>query len=706
MQCVRGMRALLSLCLAVMVASCVDDVTTEEVVTESSAVTIPPGTHAVTLVERAGVWDYYDRGGLTDTTWRTGGCPNGCLIGGQAPLGYGETYLHTVIGYGGDANHKYTTTYFRHYVPPTPGVRALVLRVMYDDGFVFYLNGKEGGRAAMPSGTITSGTYSTGHEAGNRYVEFDITAQIPRLSATNTNYLAFEVHQASASSSDLVFDAELIAYVDGAVDDTTQEGIPAQSTWHYYDQGAAPAGWNTPAFDDAGWSSGQAALGFGESYIKTQTRSGGVTTYFRKHFTREGAVDALEASVMYDDGFVAYLNGHEVGRAAMPSGTVGPTTLSSGHEAAGYQTFDWSNGMPWLVEGTNVLAVEVHQNAASSSDLVFDLELELGSPWVKQASGVTGWLSAVATTGAQHAWAVGMNGTIIRTTDGGATWTAQASGTTAWLLGIDFADATHAWIVGENGTVLASTDAGATWQAQATGLTSRLGSVDFVDANTGWIAGGEPWDGDAHDDDGVYKTTDGGVSWIRQRTGAHSVREVVAADANVAYASGSTVDDGFVITKTTDGGATWTEVYVDVDAFNRDGTDLELLDANTLWWVGYNSPHDDSGEVKVVTRDGGATWQAAPRTSMDMGVDAIDFVDVLHGWAVTSGGGIIVTDDGGETWEIQRVSRLVPGADRVIGEAPYYGGIVFADALHGWAVGSADPADGKSMVLHTRTGGW
>jgi hypothetical protein len=54
-----------------------------------------------------------------------------------------------------------------------------------------------------------------------------------------------------------------------------------------------------------------------------------------------------------------------------------------------------------------------------------------------------------------HGWAVGANGTILLTTDGGATWQKRDSGVTAVLYGMHFADPTHGWAVGANGTIVA-----------------------------------------------------------------------------------------------------------------------------------------------------------------------------------------------------------------------------------------------------------
>jgi photosynthesis system II assembly factor YCF48-like protein len=95
----------------------------------------------------------------------------------------------------------------------------------------------------------------------------------------------------------------------------------------------------------------------------------------------------------------------------------------------------------------------------------------------------------VACVDANHGWAVGYDGTIVATTDGGATWTAQTSGTTNTLIWVSFVDANHGWAVGEFGTIVATTDGGASWTAQTSGTTNHLYGVFFVDASHGWAVG-------------------------------------------------------------------------------------------------------------------------------------------------------------------------------------------------------------------------
>ncbi|WP_158620375.1 MULTISPECIES: glycoside hydrolase family 71 protein [Corallococcus] len=162
--------------------------------------------------------------------------------------------------------------------------------------------------------------------------------------------------------------------------------VAAGSVWKYRDTGVDPgAQWKTVAYADAAWSQGAAQLGYGDGDEATVVSYGPnasarhVTTWFRKSFTVADAsrVSAGVLRLLRDDGAIVYLNGTEVFRTNLPSGTVTPTTLAP-LVIAGVDETAWltaSIALGSLVSGTNVLAVEVHQSTLNSSDLGFDLEL-------------------------------------------------------------------------------------------------------------------------------------------------------------------------------------------------------------------------------------------------------------------------------------------------------------------------------------------
>ena len=102
-----------------------------------------------------------------------------------------------------------------------------------------------------------------------------------------------------------------------------------------------------------------------------------VTTYFRKVFSIADttSLGQLNGTILYDDGVVIYFNGEEIYRGNMPAGTVTYNTYAT--QAIPVETMYHSFTVPKgkIKPGENTIAVEVHQNSPSSSDLSFDLDL-------------------------------------------------------------------------------------------------------------------------------------------------------------------------------------------------------------------------------------------------------------------------------------------------------------------------------------------
>jgi hypothetical protein len=161
----------------------------------------------------------------------------------------------------------------------------------------------------------------------------------------------------------------------------------AESLWKYNDEGMAldTADWTALGFDDSAWDFGQAKLGYGDGDERTTLDFGPdpenktPTYYFRKVFSVSdvGSIDSITLNLLRDDGAIVYLNGQEVARSNMPAGPVDFNTLASETVAGSEenQFFSFKIGSDGLENGNNVLAVEVHQATANSSDLGFDLSV-------------------------------------------------------------------------------------------------------------------------------------------------------------------------------------------------------------------------------------------------------------------------------------------------------------------------------------------
>ncbi|TIC81543.1 PKD domain-containing protein [Nocardioides sp. GY 10113] len=175
--------------------------------------------------------------------------------------------------------------------------------------------------------------------------------------------------------------------------------IPAGSAWRWRYQSGAPAGsWAEVGFDASSWGEGAGVLGFGASGLGTNidtfasTSERPLAAYFRREFqvADRTKVTALVLTTVADDGVVVYVNGTEVGRSNMPSGSVTSRTYASSARST-----DVANSVPvvvevptgLLVDGTNVVAAETHLNYRATRDLSFDLSavMTTGSVSVNQS---------------------------------------------------------------------------------------------------------------------------------------------------------------------------------------------------------------------------------------------------------------------------------------------------------------------------------
>ncbi|NLF41022.1 DUF2271 domain-containing protein [bacterium] len=180
--------------------------------TNRLTVAIASGISTNTVVAAQGEWRYNDQGlDLHGAPWTLADYYDGTWSGGTAPLGYGGDGEATVLSYGPDANAKYPTYYFRKAFTAAQTPMGLTLHVRRDDGVIVYLNGIEIARDNMPGGSAY-GTYASATVGGaDETTYFAFTVADPSLVKPGVNILAAEVHQADPASSDMGFDARLVA---------------------------------------------------------------------------------------------------------------------------------------------------------------------------------------------------------------------------------------------------------------------------------------------------------------------------------------------------------------------------------------------------------------------------------------------------------------------------------------------------------------
>lgn len=165
--------------------------------------------------------------------------------------------------------------------------------------------------------------------------------------------------------------------------------------------------------------------------------------------------------------------------------------------------------------------------------------------------------------------------------------------------------------------VVRSADGGTTWTGGSVGIPTGLNvcGITAIDGNTAWIAAYGPLA-----TQGVYKTTDGGVTWTKQTTAAYSSATsfpngVYFFDANNGVTWGDPVSGRFEIYTTTNGGTNWvrnnnapTALAADEYGLVESFYGLTTGSQNTIWWGGYSE--SGLGARLFRSTDGGLTWNA------------------------------------------------------------------------------------------------
>lgn len=225
--------------------------------------------------------------------------------------------------------------------------------------------------------------------SGNANINVNIVARVATVTVL-LDWTGQEIITFTATDPDGLSDSDIATFF------IRDNFVASGDSWKYLDNGTNQGtAWSTSSgFDDSTWLAGPSELGYGDGDEATTVGYGSfasskyVTTYFRRSFEIGDASSfngkALRLSIKRDDGVVVYLNGTEVFRDNLPPAptpiaydTLALTSIFGGAENA-LLTGDVDTAL--LVNGTNVLAVEIHQNDITSTDISFDLELLIEDP--------------------------------------------------------------------------------------------------------------------------------------------------------------------------------------------------------------------------------------------------------------------------------------------------------------------------------------
>ena len=177
--------------------------------------------------------------------------------------------------------------------------------------------------------------------------------------------------------------------------DEDGDGIPDRSNEPSPDENGAPTlGWTLEDFDASDWEIAPSGFGYGDRLdiigtVLDDMEESYVSVYLRHTFEIENlaGINSMAFNMDYDDSFVAYINGVEVARASIGSGSGALAKDIESHEAKNWELFSLGDGAKLAAlcgEGRVTLAIEGHNRNKSGGD--FSLQPCLLGPLIETGS--------------------------------------------------------------------------------------------------------------------------------------------------------------------------------------------------------------------------------------------------------------------------------------------------------------------------------
>jgi len=178
------------------------------------------GSYVNYFVRSGDIWKYWDKGEGINTNWYSKDYNDSDWNEGPSQLGYGDGDEKTVVSYGGVDTNKFITTYFRKKFnyDKTLNATNFKIRILYDDGAVIYLNGQPIDTLNFFVNDISYSTFANVAADESTFTEISLNSA---YLVDGENTIAVEIHQCSATSSDISFDLELLGNISGDVEQKT-----------------------------------------------------------------------------------------------------------------------------------------------------------------------------------------------------------------------------------------------------------------------------------------------------------------------------------------------------------------------------------------------------------------------------------------------------------------------------------------------------
>lgn len=284
--------------------------------------------------------------------------------------------------------------------------------------------------------------------------------------------------------------------------------------------------------------------------------------------------------------------------------------------------------------------------------------------WTQQVSGTYENLNGVFIVNSNAGYAVGNNGAVLKTTNGGTTWTAKNFPTSNNNLSVYFQNENTGFVGNQNANIYKTIDGGNNWEVNGSANVYAITSIMMTSALTGYC-------GDHYAN--IQKTTDNGQTWW-------TVTTTPGYDAKIFFLNdgrGWSVDTYGYVYRTSNEGLNWSGVRISTDTLSS----VHFYTST----IGYAA--GDSGRV-FKTTNGGVNW-ALLTTGTTSKLNSIYAQSINSVYACGNAGTFIYSTDGGTSWTVtaqgtQNLKNMNFIPNTIIGNMVGNLGVIYRTSIQGF----------------------
>jgi photosystem II stability/assembly factor-like uncharacterized protein len=307
------------------------------------------------------------------------------------------------------------------------------------------------------------------------------------------------------------------------------------------------------------------------------------------------------------------------------------------------------------------------------------VQQNLWTQWTLQNSNTTNELYGISFSDSIHGWAVGNNGTILKTKDGGINWISSNSPISTILTSVSFCDTMNGWIVGDEGRIFTTSNGGKMWKLVEHDISTNIVNikVQCISPSTAVVFRAERQYDIVHDYR-LWITSDTGNTWKLLGGGNYTIwNDFHFVNDSLGFYVGISgpAYEKLIVARTQDGGLTKDTINIRWKV-QGGGRKIYFKNKNQGWLL---------ADSVYRTTNSGIDWKGITKNSLNTQKAFIMFGDT--GYIVHTDGKIFNTIDGGFSWNHQ--SSITTSVNN----------IYFLNSKTGWAVGS------NGTIVNTNNGG-